>query len=168
MTVNWSSIQTTADAVVTQLSQTKQTLAVAESCTGGGIAYAITEVAGSSNCFNQGWVTYSNQAKAQQLKVAEATLAEYGAVSRPTVIEMANGAANAAASDYAIATSGIAGPGGATEDKPVGLVHFAIKTPDAIYHYQQVFSGDRQAVRMQAIEFSFKKLLEIITIQNNQ
>ncbi len=103
-----------------------ETVATVESCTGGGLAYAITEVAGSSQWFNQSWVTYSNQAKHALVGVSQQTLDTYGAVSEQVVIEMATLAAVKANADLCIAVSGIAGPSGGTKDKPVGLVWFAI------------------------------------------
>ncbi|HEY9101890.1 nicotinamide-nucleotide amidohydrolase family protein, partial [Chitinimonas sp.] len=98
----------------------------AESCTGGGIASAITDIAGSSGWFDMGWVTYSNEAKQRLLGVAPTTLAEHGAVSEPVVREMALGALQAAGADLAVAVSGVAGPSGGTPAKPVGTVCLAI------------------------------------------
>jgi len=101
------------------------TLATAESCTGGLVAGALTEIAGSSDVVDRGFITYSNEAKAEMLGVPEATLAEYGAVSRPTAEAMAKGVLTRSSVDAAVAITGIAGPGGGSTDKPVGLVHFA-------------------------------------------
>ena len=103
----------------------KWTLATAESCTGGLVAGALTEIAGSSDVVDRGFITYSNEAKAEMLGVPEATLAEYGAVSRPTAEAMAKGVLTRSSVDAAVAITGIAGPGGGSTDKPVGLVHFA-------------------------------------------
>jgi nicotinamide-nucleotide amidase len=102
-----------------------------ESCTGGGVAYAITEVAGSSQWFEKSWVTYSNQAKHEEVGVSLATLAKFGAVSSEVVHEMAEGGLRKSGANLCVAISGIAGPGGGTASKPVGLVWFAIaKTVD--------------------------------------
>ena len=106
------------------------TLATAESCTGGLVAGALTEIAGSSDVVDRGFITYSNEAKAEMLGVPEATLAEYGAVSRPTAEAMAKGVLTRSSVDAAVAITGIAGPGGGSTDKPVGLVHFAAAARD--------------------------------------
>src|SRR5206468_7802391 len=98
--------------------------AAAESCTGGLVAATLTEIAGSSDVFERGFVTYSNEAKQTMLGVTPTTLTSYGAVSRETALEMAKGALAHAPVDLAVSITGIAGPGGAVEGKPVGLVHF--------------------------------------------
>jgi nicotinamide-nucleotide amidase len=100
-------------------------IVTAESCTGGLVAGALTDITGSSDVVDRGFVTYSNESKQQMLGVAAATLRDYGAVSRETAEEMARGALGRAAADLAVAITGIAGPGGGSADKPVGLVHFA-------------------------------------------
>ncbi len=102
------------------------TVTTAESCTGGWIAKAITDIAGSSAWFERGFVTYSNEAKSQMIGVSEATLRDNGAVSEPVVVEMAIGALRAARADYAISVSGVAGPDGGSVEKPVGTVWFAV------------------------------------------
>ena len=104
------------------------TVTTAESCTGGWVAKVITDIAGSSAWFERGFVTYSNEAKAQMIGVREETLAQHGAVSEPVVVEMAIGALKAARADYAVSISGIAGPDGGSEEKPVGTVWFAFAT----------------------------------------
>ncbi len=103
------------------------TVTTAESCTGGWLAKAITDIAGSSAWFERGFVTYSNEAKAQMIGVREETLAQHGAVSESVVVEMAIGALKAARADFAVAISGIAGPDGGSEEKPVGTVWFAFR-----------------------------------------
>ena len=108
----------------------KWTLATAESCTGGLVAGALTEIAGSSDVVDRGFITYSNEAKAEMLGVPEVTLIEYGAVSRPTAEAMAKGALTRSSVDAAVAITGIAGPGGGSPEKPVGLVHFAAAARD--------------------------------------
>ena len=104
------------------LREKEWTVSSAESCTGGGVAFAFTSVAGSSDWFNQSWVTYSNEAKQQELGVSEHTLAQYGAVSEQTVKEMAQGVCRRSGAQIAVTVSGIAGPGGGSEEKPVGTV----------------------------------------------
>lgn len=131
------------------------TISTAESCTGGGIAYAITSTAGSSDYFNQSYVTYSNQAKQQLLDVKAETLENYGAVSAQTVQEMAKGCLRKAAADIAIAVSGIAGPGGGSADKPVGTVWFGFAMAgDLTFTVLKQFDGDRMGIRNQAIAFA--------------
>jgi len=135
----------------------------AESCTGGLIAGAITEVAGSSNWFDMGFVSYSNAAKQQLLGVRGQTLAEHGAVSEATVREMAAGALVAAKADWAVAVSGIAGPGGGSAEKPVGLVWFGLVGPQGLVRaFSRRFDGDRAAVRSQTVEAALTALLDEI------
>jgi nicotinamide-nucleotide amidase len=123
-------------------------VASAESCTGGMIAAALTDIAGSSDVVERGFVVYSNQAKHEMLGVPETMLAAHGAVSEPVAIALAEGAIARPPADIAVAVTGIAGPGGATPAKPVGLVHLACARrglPTA--HRRIVFPGDRSAVR---------------------
>ncbi len=136
------------------------TLTTAESCTGGWIAKVITDVPGSSAWFERGFVTYSNQAKQQLIGVAPQTLDAYGAVSEPVVREMALGALQAAQADYAVSVSGIAGPDGGSEEKPVGTVWFGFADNQGQTSAITVqFAGDRDAVRRQATEFALQTLL---------
>jgi len=137
-------------------------ITTAESCTGGGISYALTDTPGSSAYLDRAFVTYSNKAKAQLLNVSEETLINYGAVSEQTVIEMAIGACKVTNANIAVTVSGIAGPGGATNTKPVGTVWFCIRYLDENYTYCKVFSGGRANVRTQAIVFALKKLIKHI------
>ncbi len=135
----------------------------AESCTAGWIAKALTDVPGSSQWVDSGYVTYSNTAKMRDVGVSERTLAEHGAVSEATVREMANGALRAAGVELAIAVSGIAGPDGGTADKPVGTVWFAVATveaqgPAAVCEVRQ-FGGDREQVRRQAVDHALRLTL---------
>ena len=134
------------------------TVSCAESCTGGLLAGAFTSIAGSSQWFHQSFVTYSNQAKEERLGVMPDTLLQHGAVSRETVYEMARGAKAVAQADYALSISGIAGPGGGSAAKPVGTVWFGLSTPTESLEQMQVFSGDREAVRTQAVEFALNLL----------
>ena len=135
------------------------TVTTAESCTGGWVAKVITDIAGSSAWFERGFVTYSNEAKAQMIGVREETLAQHGAVSEPVVVEMAIGALKAARADYAVSISGIAGPDGGSEEKPVGTVWVAFATArgEGITR-RECFSGDRDAVRRQATAYALQTL----------
>lgn len=140
-----------------------QKLATAESCTGGLVAGAITDIAGASDVFECGLVTYSNVAKVTMLGVAAATLASHGAVSRQTAEAMARGALARADADLAVAITGIAGPGGGSADKPVGLVHFAAAARDGrLIHHEKRF-GDigRRAVRQAAVVEALQMLIEL-------
>lgn len=145
----------------------KATVSCAESCTGGGIAYALTSVAGSSAWFEQSFVTYSNNAKMSLLGVSNDVLEQHGAVSKQTVEQMAQGCAKRANADFAIAVSGIAGPDGGSADKPVGLVWFGFQLGNDTYTRQQVFTGDRQAVRQQAIDYALLTLLNFLESVSN-
>lgn len=131
----------------------------AESCTGGGIAAALTDLAGSSAWFERGFVTYSNAAKREMLGVSDDTLQRHGAVSRQTVIEMARGALDHSMAQLSVAVSGIAGPGGGTPDKPVGTVWLAWADADGVSAEQARFPGDRLAVRAAAIERALAGLI---------
>ena len=138
-------------------------LASAESCTGGWVGAAVTSVAGSSNWYERGFITYTNQSKQEMLGVSAATLAEYGAVSEPTVREMAAGALKHSHADVALAISGIAGPGGATLDKPVGTVCIAWMLRKGAARAQTYrFDGDRSAVRRQAVDAALRGVLAMI------
>lgn len=138
-------------------------LATAESCTGGGVAQAITDIAGSSAWFDRGFVTYSNLAKQQMLGVAEKTLVQYGAVSEATVREMVAGALANSESQVALAVSGIAGPDGGTPDKPVGTVWFAWGVKNAAVHTQRhLIAGNRAEVRAQAVHISLQGVIDLL------
>lgn len=136
------------------------TLTTAESCTGGWIAKVITDVPGSSAWFERGFVTYSNQAKEQLIGVTSQTLEANGAVSEAVVREMALGALQAARADYAISVSGIAGPDGGSDEKPVGTVWFGFADKQGqILALTTCFAGSRDDVRRQATEFALQTLL---------
>ena len=138
-------------------------LATAESCTGGGVAQAITGVAGSSAWFERGFVTYSNLAKQQMLGVSEATLIQHGAVSEAVVREMVVGALANSAAQLALAVSGIAGPEGGTPDKPVGTVWFAWGIKHGATHAQRhQIDGNRAAVRAQAVRIALQGALDLL------
>ena len=135
------------------------TVTTAESCTGGWIAKAITDIAGSSAWFERGFVTYSNEAKSQMIGVSEATLRDNGAVSEPVVVEMAIGALRAARADYAISVSGVAGPDGGSVEKPVGTVWFGVASVCGQgVTRRECFAGDREAVRRQATAYALNLL----------
>ncbi len=134
-------------------------LATAESCTGGWIAKILTDIPGSSSWFDRGFITYSNEAKQDMLGVSTEILARDGAVSEACVIAMAEGALDNSRADYTVAVSGIAGPGGATVDKPLGLVWLAWAGGGETVADQHVFSGDREAVRRQAVQEALAGLL---------
>ena len=145
------------------LLQQQKLLAVAESCTGGWVAKCLTDIAGSSQWFDRGFVTYSNTAKQEMLGVKPATLVNEGAVSEATVLEMAAGVLNNSTADTAVAISGIAGPGGEVPGKPVGTVCFAWATKDGIHQVDtQHFEGDRKAVRRQSVGYALKGLLDVL------
>ncbi|WP_336219808.1 nicotinamide-nucleotide amidase [Citrobacter amalonaticus] len=135
------------------------TVTTAESCTGGWVAKAITDIAGSSAWFERGFVTYSNEAKSQMIGVREGTLEQHGAVSEPVVVEMAIGALKAARADFAVSISGIAGPDGGSAEKPVGTVWFAFASArgEGVTR-RECFSGDRDAVRRQATVYVLQTL----------
>lgn len=141
------------------LRERQWSIACAESCTGGGIAAALTDVAGSSDWFDRGFVTYSNRAKQMMLGVNESTLERYGAVSRETVIEMAKGALGRSEAQLTVAVSGIAGPGGGTPHKPVGTVWLAWAGWDFVEAVRHHYSGDRAAVRSAAVDAALEGLL---------
>lgn len=139
-----------AAAVGRELVRLEWTLALAESCTGGLVAAAITDVPGSSRYFTSGWVTYSNEAKNRELGVDERLLREHGAVSEPVVLAMARGARERAGADIAFSCSGIAGPDGGSEEKPVGTVWLAVATADSARAEQVNYTPGRDAVRKRA------------------
>lgn len=143
------------------LATSQQQVTCAESCTGGGIAQAITDIPGSSAWFGAGYVTYSNYHKQKMLGVKAATLAVDGAVSEAVVLEMAEGARSAAEADLAVAVSGIAGPDGGTRGKPVGTVWFAWVSEKARNTSCRQFPGNRMEVRQQSVIFALKGLIEL-------
>jgi nicotinamide-nucleotide amidase len=134
-------------------------LSCAESCTGGGIAAALTDVAGSSAWFDRGFVTYSNRAKREMLGVSAKTLETFGAVSRETVLEMVAGALAASAADLSVAVTGIAGPGGGTREKPVGTVWIAWATQQDANAVCEQFGGERAQVRAATVDAALTGLL---------
>jgi nicotinamide-nucleotide amidase len=135
-------------------------VATAESCTGGLVAAALTAIAGSSDVVDRGFVAYSNQAKTELLGVPQATLATHGAVSAETVLAMAQGAVVRAGVDLAVAVAGIAGPGGGSAEKPVGLVYLGVATRSDGHTEQHVFPGDRGGIRRAALIRALEMLKE--------
>jgi nicotinamide-nucleotide amidase len=139
-------------------------LATAESCTGGLIAATCTALAGSSDWFERGFVTYSNAAKTEQLGVDALLIAQHGAVSQPVVRAMAEGALLRSAADIAVAVTGVAGPGGGTADKPVGLVWLAWAQRGAAVQDERLqLGGDRAAVREQTVVAALTRALRLVT-----
>jgi nicotinamide-nucleotide amidase len=137
-------------------------LSTAESCTGGGVAQAVTEVAGSSAWFDCGYVTYSNASKSAMLDVPSALIAQCGAVSEEVAAAMAEGALANSAAQVTLSTTGIAGPTGAVPGKPVGTVCFAWSRAGTTHTERLVFGGDRAAVREQAVIHALMGLLRFI------
>lgn len=143
------------------LTQRQLMLATAESCTGGGLSYWLTSVPGSSAWFDRGFITYSNAAKIDLLAVAPLTLQQFGAVSRETVYEMAKNTLQKSRADVSIAITGIAGPEGGSEQKPVGTVWIAWAMRHvAPYCEITVFAGDRQQIRLASIAKALEILLK--------
>ena len=137
-------------------------LATAESCTGGMIAAACTDLSGSSQWFERGFVTYSNEAKAEMLAVPPGLIEEHGAVSEPVARAMADGALAHSRAQVSLAVTGVAGPTGGTEAKPVGTVWFAWCVGGETHSEMQHFAGDRAAVRMATVRYALKRLLSLL------
>jgi len=136
-------------------------IATAESCTGGLIAGLLTAVPGSSDVVERGFVTYTNAAKQQMLGVPERLFEQVGAVSEPVARAMADGALTRSEADLAVSVTGVAGPGGGTEAKPVGLVHMAVAVKvGETRHQRHIFEGDRSAVRLASVEAAISMLSE--------
>ena len=156
-------IKTVISPVADLLRASEQMLAVAESCTGGWLAKVCTDLSGSSEWFDRGFVTYSNEAKHDMLGVLETTIDTHGAVSTNTVEEMVSGALMHSNADWAIAVSGVAGPGGGSEKNPVGSVWFAwMKKNQKPITIKKIFSGDREKVRQQSVEFALEELAKLL------
>lgn len=138
------------------------TLATAESCTGGMIAAACTDLAGSSQWFERGFVTYSNAAKCDSLGVQAALIYQHGAVSEPVVRAMAQGALAHSRAQVAVAVTGVAGPSGGSPAKPVGTVWLGWSTPYGLVSEQQHFGGDRAAVRSATVHYALLRLVQLL------
>jgi nicotinamide-nucleotide amidase len=146
-----------------RLKASRAMLVTAESCTGGWVAQAVTAVAGASDWFERGFVTYSNDAKRELLGVRAGTLARHGAVSEATAGEMASGALRQSKASLSVAVTGIAGPGGGTRAKPVGTVCFAWERKNGRRHTQtRRFAGNRESVRKQSVIHALKGLLKLL------
>ena len=138
------------------------TLVTAESCTGGGVAQAVTMISGSSAWFDRGFVTYSNTAKEEVLGVAPDTLEQHGAVSEQTVREMADGALQYSRAQVAVSVSGVAGPTGGTPEKPVGMIWFAWATNDTVRAECHHLPGDRDAVSAKSVQIALQGVLNLL------
>ncbi|GAA4031356.1 CinA family protein [Actimicrobium antarcticum] len=157
------------DTIIDLAAQTGQALqqrglllATAESCTGGGVAQAITEIAGCSEWFDCGFVTYSNASKIDLLDVPDALIAQHGAVSEEIAAAMAEGALASSNAHVTLSTTGIAGPGGAVPGKPVGTVCFGWSKGDLTKTERRVFAGDRASVREQTVAYALQGLLRFL------
>jgi len=159
-----SALAALADEVATLLCDRQLMLVTAESCTGGWIAKCCTDLPGSSHWFERGFVTYTNEAKAEELGVLEETLQAYGAVSEATVAEMAVGALRQSRAQVSVSVSGIAGPGGGRPDKPVGTVCFGWAVAGKAPVTRRLhFLGDREQVRRQAVAEALRGVTNIVT-----
>ena len=137
------------------------TIVTAESCTGGSLSASITEIPGSSTCFECGFIVYSNQSKQNLLDVKKSTLEKFGAVSEEIAKEMAEGALKHSNADIGVAITGIAGPDGATLNKPIGTVCFAIISKNSPPKtFTEHFKGDRNSIRIKATEFALQNLIK--------
>lgn len=154
--------QELVEVLLDKLSANKQTLSVAESCTGGLLSDYIVSIPGSSQVFKEGVISYSNASKIQRLKVDKELIDTFGAVSKEVAESMARGVSEALNTDYAISITGIAGPDGATPEKPVGLVYIGIKTPEKITVKQYNFMGTRQKVREESAKSALIDLWHIL------
>ena len=151
-----------AEVLVSLLRSRGKTMSTAESCTGGLIGASVTDIPGASEVYLGGIVSYSNDAKESILGVAHDTLSENGAVSEQTARQMAEGAVRVFGSDYSVAVTGIAGPGGATETKPVGLVYISVADGPRTVVTRNVFKGDRQAVRESTVREACSLLIDMV------
>ena len=150
--------QTLADVVGQKLAQHKKTIAAAESCTGGTLAKLLTDVSGASRYFTHGWVTYSNEAKIGELGVPAELIEKYGAVSEQIAESIARCARKKAGTSFAIGITGIAGPTGASEQKPVGLVYISIDSSVGVETERFIFPGDRESIRLRAAQTALNML----------
>ena len=153
---------TQAERLVELLKARGVTCATAESCTGGGVGSAITDVPGASDVYLGGVVSYANKVKCDVLGVSYETLERFGAVSSETAAQMANGVRRLTGADIAVSTTGIAGPGGGSADKPVGLVWFGLASATGVTTEKVVFPGSREDVRNAAVEHALGLLLSAI------
>jgi nicotinamide-nucleotide amidase len=166
MSANEQRLTSLASELGRQLLATQAQVSTAESCTGGGIAEAITRIPGSSGWFEAGYITYSNAQKTKQLNVPEALFATVGAVSREVVEAMVRGAQAQSGARFAVAVSGVAGPDGGSADKPVGTVWLAWGDGEQLFSARRQFAGDRSEVRRQTVEAALQGLLCVIAQEN--
>ncbi|HHW10354.1 MAG TPA: CinA family protein [Firmicutes bacterium] len=155
-----------AEEVALLLNRREETIAVAESCTGGLLAHCLTNIPGSSAYFRRGWVVYSNEAKTAELGVPSALIAAHGAVSAEVAASMAGGARWHDGSTYALAITGIAGPGGGTPEKPVGTTYIALAGPAGTKVQKHVFVGERLEVKASAVKAALWLLKKELLAQN--
>lgn len=154
-------------SVVRLLSDAGLTVTTAESCTGGFLSGTIVNVSGASDVFHEGYVTYSNEAKERLLGVRHETLEQYGAVSEQTAREMAFGAAKSAGADAAVSVTGIAGPGGGTTQKPVGLIYIGCYLDGRVQVRECLFNGSREEIRKATVEQALQMLKEQLLNRQN-
>lgn len=157
-------IQKLVEKIIQKLTKEQKTISFAESCTGGRIAAVFTSISGASEVLHGSCVTYSNDIKHLWLGVSKEVLEKQGAVSQACVSQMLEGIQKMAGSDYAIAVSGIAGPTGGTEFKPVGTVYIGLQTPFSKEVFHCNFKGSREAVQEQSTVFAIEKLAEVLEI----
>ncbi|MDD7908712.1 MULTISPECIES: CinA family protein [Pseudovibrio] len=161
------SLRPQAEQLIALCAEKSLMIATAESCTGGLVAGLLTEIAGSSAVVDRGFVTYSNEAKNEMIGVPLPLLEEHGAVSKQVALAMAHGALGRARAQIAVSITGIAGPGGGSPDKPVGLVHFAVKASSGFEHHEEARFGDlgREVIRHKSVATAIK-LLKIAAEQS--
>ncbi|QQR40612.1 CinA family protein [Devosia rhizoryzae] len=164
MTIKTQAVPPLNQQIIDLLAERKLTLVTAESCTGGMIAAALTDVAGSSAVFYGGYITYANTAKSRMIQVQPRLIGDYGAVSNQVARAMADGARNTAKVDLAVAVTGIAGPDGGTEKKPVGLVYVAVSSDLATVVIEHRF-GDlgRDAIRRATVDAALDLVMQVLT-----
>jgi nicotinamide-nucleotide amidase len=161
LTMGGAATSSLVEQLAAQLQRRRWMLATAESCTGGLIAGACTDLSGSSNWFERGFVTYSNAAKAELLGVDANLIQQHGAVSEEVAHAMATGALAHSRAQVAVAVTGVAGPTGGTPDKPVGLVWFGFALPGRLLTEKMNFPGDRAAVRAATVQHALRRLMEL-------
>lgn len=161
-------MDTLAQAIVKLLKEKNMTVTTVESCTGGLLSATLVDVSGASEVFYQGVVTYANEAKVRLVGVKEETLKAYGAVSEETAREMAEGGCKAANANAALSVTGIAGPGGGTKEKPVGLVYIGCCVNGKTVIRKNIFSGSRREVREQSVAGAMELLLECLQKENQE
>jgi len=160
MKINYTNVE----KIIKKLASQNQTVSFAESCTGGRIAAAFTSISGASAVLDGSVVTYSNVIKHTWLGVDNDVLENYGAVSSQCVAQMLEGVRNLSGADYALAVSGIAGPDGGTEEKPVGTVYIGLQTPFSQEVFQCFFQGQREHIQEQSTAFAIEKITEVLEI----